>query len=296
MSARVFVAGATGVLGRRVVPALVGAGYSVTANVRNPAAARVVEAVGARPTTVDLFAPQAAGDVGASHDVIVNIATAIPAGARALRASAWTMNDRLRTEAAANLAAAASSAGRRYVGESITFPYLDCGDAWIDEGVERTFFSGNASSAEAESAAQSVTSSGGVGVTLRFALFFADDSAHVDTYRSLARRGLFGLTGRPDARVSFVHVDDAARAVVAALDVPPGVYNVAEPDPVTRVAHAEAMARAVGRKRLRGFPPSALRVGGAALESVSRSHRVSSEPLISVSDWEPRIPVVDMWC
>jgi len=293
MSARVFVAGATGVLGRRVVPALVAAGCSVTANVRNPDARRALETAGAQPVTVDLFDSQATGEVGAVHDVIVNVATAIPTGASALRSSAWAMNDRLRTEAATNLAAA--SAGGRYIGESITFPYIDSGDAWIDEAVERVYFSGNASSADAEAAANSVTSGGGAGVALRFAMFFADDSAHIATYRSMARRGLFGLTGRPEAHISFVHVDDAANAVVAALDVPPGVYNVAEPDPVTRAVHSSAMAAAAGRQRLRGVPSAMLRLGGSALDSVSRAHRISSDSLGAVSDWEPRIKVIDKW-
>ncbi len=295
MSTRVFVAGATGVLGRRVVPALVAAGYMVTANVRTGAARRVAEAAGARTATVDLFDPTAVAEVVADLDVVVNLATAIPTGARAVRPSAWHMNDRLRTEAAANLAAAVSGCGRRYIGESITFPYLDCGDEWIDERVERTYFSGNVSTVGAETSAQAVTRSGGSGVVLRFAMFFADDSAHIGTYRSMARRGVFGLTGRSAARISFVHVDDAAAAVVAALDAPPGIYNVAEPDPARRDAHSRALAASVGRRRLRGVPAPAVRLGGAALESVSRSQRISSASLSAVTTWEPRICVVDAW-
>lgn len=295
MSSRVFVAGATGVLGRRVVPALVAAGHTVTANVRNDAARHAAQAAGARAATVDLFDQRAVHEIGALNDVVVNIATAIPSGARALRPSAWAMNDRLRIDAAANLSAAASTHGCRYVGESITFPYVDSGEEWIGEEVQRTYFSGNASSVDAEASAQSVTDSGVIGVMLRFAMFFADDSAHIGTYRSMADRGVFGLTGRLGARISFVHVDDAAAAVVAASDAPPGIYNVAEPDPVTRDAHSRALAASVGRRKLRGVPASAVRLGGAALDSVSRSHRISSASLSAVTEWQPTIRVVDCW-
>lgn len=230
--------------------------------------------------------------LGQQHDAIVNIATSIPTGVSAARSSAWKPNDRLRTEAAANLAAAASASGTRYVGESITFPYVDGADAWIDETAERTFFSGNASTADAEQAAMSVV---GAGVALRFALFFADDSAQVEMFRSMARRGVFGLTGPADAFISWVHVDDAARAVVAALDAPAGIYNVAEPSPARRDEHAVALAAAVGRRRLRRIPAPVVRLGGAALASLSRSHRVSSTALVDATGWEPRVSVVDAW-
>lgn len=290
-----FVAGASGVLGRRVVDQLVAGGHAVTANVRNDDARRRAEAAGASATTVDLFDADATLQVGAEHDAIVNVATSIPSGLRAARPAAWKMNDRLRIEASANLAAAAGSARGRYVGESITFPYVDSGDEWIDESTERTFFSGNESVENAEAAALGVTQQGGAGVSLRFGMFFADDSAHVELFKTMARRGIFGVVGRADAYASWIHIDDAATAVVAALDAPPGVYNVAEPDPQRRTDQAAAVARSVGRQRLRFMPAAAVRLGGAALDSLSRSQRVSSSALMSVTDWQPRISVIDSW-
>lgn len=293
MTARVFVAGASGVLGRRVVPALVSAGHAVTANVRDAVARQSVIDAGATPITIDLFDSVRTGEVAAEHDVVVNIATSIPTGASALRRSGWTTNDRLRTDAAANLAAGVAASGGRYIGESITFPYVDSGDDWIDEHVERTYFSGNATSADAEAAARSAAEVG-VGVSLRFAMFFADDSAHIQTFRSMARRGVSGLIGRGDAYISFVHVDDAATAVLAALDVPSGIYNVAEPAPVPRADHVESMGRASGR-RVRSLPAVATRLGGGATESLSKSHRISSAALVEASTWEPKAAVVDLW-
>lgn len=295
MSARIFVAGATGVLGRRVVPALVAAGHSVTANVRNAAAGRVAQDAGARAATVDLFDPAATLRLADDHDVIVNVATAIPTGAAAARKSGWAMNDRIRREASANLAAAMAHAGGRYICESITFPYVDRGDEWIDESVERTYFWGNESCIAAEAAAASVTTAGGIGVVLRFAMFFADDSAHITTFRTVARRGFFGLPGRPDSRTSFIHIDDAASAVVAALDAPAGVYNVAEADPALRSDHAAAAARAVGRRRLRHVPTAVVRLGGEGLISLARSQRISSAALTEATGWSAQHSVLDAW-
>ncbi|MEL6891703.1 MAG: NAD-dependent epimerase/dehydratase family protein [Actinomycetota bacterium] len=295
MTGRVFVAGATGVLGRRVVPALVAAGYDVTANVRDATARSRVDEIGATPITVDLFDRDATTRLGDDHDAIVNVATAIPTGASAARRSAWAMNDRLRSEASANLAAAVARRDGRYVCESITFPYADAGDRWIDESQPRSYFWGNETCRGAEASASLVTETGGTGVALRFAMFFADDSGHVEAIRAAARTGVFALPGRPVDRVSWIHVDDAAAAVVAALRAPAGTYNVAEPDPVPRLDHAAALAGHVGRRRLRHLPGPVTRLAGPGVSSLARAHRISSRAFTAATGWEPRRSVVDAW-
>lgn len=292
---RVFVAGASGVLGRRVVPALVAAGHEVTANVRNPEAGQRAEQAGATQTTVDLFDLAATARIGADHDAVVNVATAIPTGASAARRSGWAMNDRLRSEASANLAASVARPGGRYVGESITFPYIDGGDRWIDERSERNYFWSNRSCIDAEDAVTTLTAAGGSGVVLRFAMFFADDSAHIEAARAAARRGIFALPGEPDGWISGIDIDDAAAAVVAALDAPAGIYNVAEPSPVRRADHADALARSVGRQRLRRLPRVAVKLAGAGVGSLARSQRICSTSLTAATGWEPTRSVVNAW-
>jgi len=286
---RIFVAGGTGVLGRRVTPLLVEAGHEVTVNTRNPQAASVVEELGANSVTVDLFDTAAIAEAVAGCDAIVNIATAIPTGASAARKKGWAMNDRLRIEASANLAAGLADGGR-YVGESITFPYADSGDEWIEESVARTFSTATESTKAAEAAAQSVD-----GVTLRFAMFTADDSAHDADLMKAARLGIFALPGRPEAYASWLHIDDAAAAVLAALDAPPGVYNVAEPEPSRRADHMVALAKALGKKRLRGLPALTVKLGGPPVEALARSQRISSEAFMQASSWSPTHRIVEEW-
>lgn len=296
MGQRVFVTGATGVLGRRVVPALVEAGHTVTAAVRSEAKADSVRAVGATPVSVDLLDRAAVRAVIDGHDTVAQLATHIPTGASAVRRSAWRTNDSLRRDAAAAIAGAVIDAGvGRLIQESITFPYVDCGDEWIDEHAERAYYWGTQTTVDAEAAAATVMAAGGVSVVLRFAMFMAPDSAHIHSFVSAARRGLFALFGAPEGYVSFVHADDAAAAVVAALDVPAGTYNVAEPDPVRRSAHCDALAEVVGRSRLRPVPSLVERAGGDTAASLARSHRISSQHLRDTSPWVPTIHCVDRW-
>jgi nucleoside-diphosphate-sugar epimerase len=289
MGQRVFITGATGVLGRRVVPRLVEAGHRVTALVRSEAKAAAVHAAGATPIEVDLFDGAAIRAAIGGHDSIAQLATHIPYGPAASQRSAWETNDRLRGVAAPAIAGAAVDAGvGRFIQESITFPYDDGGGDWIDEHHQRTYFWGNQCTATAEAAAASVTAAGGVGVVLRFALFMAPGSAHTQGLLDAASDGLFAIVGDLQGYVSFIHIDDAAAAVVAALDASAGVYNVAEPDPLRRAAHRDALSSVVGK-------PLVEREGADAANGLARSHRISSRLLSEATGWAPRVNCVEQW-
>src|SRR5512142_3230666 len=94
----IFLAGATGVLGRRVVPLLVGAGHRVTGVARSAEKEAALTAMGALPARVDLFDPREVASAVRGHDVIINLATHIPPSSRALLPWAWRENDRVRRE------------------------------------------------------------------------------------------------------------------------------------------------------------------------------------------------------
>src|ERR1700722_3681231 len=119
---KIFVAGATGVVGSRAVPLLLHAGHRVTALARTAERAKSLQEAGATPVTVSLFETQPLIDAVAGHDAVINLATHIPDLARAARSSAWAENDRIRTEGSRNLVDAALAAGAsRYVQESVCF-------------------------------------------------------------------------------------------------------------------------------------------------------------------------------
>jgi nucleoside-diphosphate-sugar epimerase len=282
---RIFIAGATGVLGRRVVPALVAGGHTVTAVARAPQKAAALRAQGAEPIAVDLFDARAVAAAVEGHDAVFNLATAIPPPSRMARRAAWQTTDRLRTEAAGNLVDGALAAGAaRYVQEALAFIYPDRGSAWIGESTPLDPPSFAAASAVAESHAGRFTRAGGTGVALRFGAFYSADSTQTALLVRTLRRGLLALPEPVDGHRPWVHVDDAAAAVVAALAVPPGIYNVVENEPLTGAEHRDVLGEVVGR-RVHGLPEW-LAVG-PQLRMAMRSLRVSNRRLRSATPWRP---------
>ncbi len=110
---RVFVAGATGVAGRRAVARLVAAGHQVTGIARSPEKASLLASLGARAVEVSLFDVGALRDAIGGHDAVVNLATKIPPLHRMSMTSAWAENERIRRVASGNLVDAAIAAGAR---------------------------------------------------------------------------------------------------------------------------------------------------------------------------------------
>lgn len=130
---RVFVAGATGVAGKRGVARLVAAGHEVTGIARTPDRAERLRTLGATPVSVSLFDVDALRAAVNGHDAVVNLATKIPPVRSAARGSAWDENTRIREQGSKNLADAAIAAGAQvYVQESLAFLYDDHGAEWID--------------------------------------------------------------------------------------------------------------------------------------------------------------------
>lgn len=285
---RVLVAGGTGALGRQAVPRLLDGGHEVVAVSRSEASDRQLTEVGAKPVRLDVFDAEAAKALAASHDVevVANLATSIPVGNAALRMGAWKTNSRLRRDASRALAMAANDVGARFVQESFAPTYPDRGDAWIDEDVPLEPYAQTMTVPDAEASARSLTAAGGTGVVLRFGLFYgAGASAQL---LAMARRGRLMLPGRPTGYVSMIHLDDAGAAVVAALSVPAGTYNVVEDEPATRAEHAEILGELLDQSRVRLLPGLLSRL--RLLRVLSRSHRIANGRLKAVSDWAPAYP------
>lgn len=287
---KVLVTGATGAIGPRVVRRLVAAGHAVTAVARTPEKAAVLRDLGARPVTIDLFDPGAVAEAVRGHDAVCNLATSIPSLAKAGLPGAFAENDRIRTEISRNVADAAIASGAVVVQESIAFTYEDRGDEWIDESTPIAQTPITASVATAEANAARVTAAGGRGIVLRFGLFYAPDTAHTQDMAAMAARGLAPVLGHPDGYMPFVHLDDAAAAVVAALDAPAGTYNVTDDEPLRRREVAETVAAALAKKRLLIAPVAVAKAAGPKAEHVRRSHRVSNRRFKEATGWSPSVP------
>jgi 2-alkyl-3-oxoalkanoate reductase len=290
----IFVSGATGVLGRRVVPLLLEAGHEVIAVGRTPEKRRLLEQRGARAVDVDLFDAAAVRRAIEGAEVICNLATAVPPGIRAFLPLSWRAMDRVRRQVSANLVDAALDAGtvQRVIQESFAPIYADGGDAWLDESSVVRPAPYNRSVLDAEANAERFTRAGRVGVVLRFGWLYGPGDAFTLQLVDGVRRGWFVLLGPPDGYFSWAAHDDAARAVVAALGVPAGAYNVVEDEPLRRRDLANGIARLLGVPRPRLLPRWVARYGGSVVETFARSVRISNRKLKGASGWAPRYPTI----
>ncbi|HEX3160900.1 MAG TPA: NAD(P)H-binding protein [Gemmatimonadaceae bacterium] len=287
---RIFITGATGVIGRRAVPLLVAGGHRVTAVGRSPAKRDALRRAGAEAVEIDLFDADRVRHAVIGHDVVINLATHIPPSAtRMMMRWEWRENHRLRREASAILADAALAAGvERFVQESFAPVYADAGAAWIDETMAIHAVSHTRTVVDAERSAARVTEGGRVGVVLRFAAFYGPDATQVHDMVRMIRLGWAPLPGAPEAFFSSVSHDDAASAVAAALTVPAGTYNVTDDEPLPRRDFTAAVAEAFDLPRPKPLPPWAARLMGSMGELLARSERMSNRKLRDESGWTPR--------
>lgn len=292
----IFLTGATGVIGRRVIPMLVERGHRVTAAVRSPDRFPIVTALGARARVVDLFDAAAVRLAVEGHDTVINLATHIPATSRMLLPGAWRENDRLRRDASRHLADAAIAAGaERFVQESFGLTYPDGGSRWVDERVPLEPVGHTHTVLDAERAAARVTAEGRTGIALRFAGLYGPDAMMRDMLAAV-RKGWSPLPGRPDAFFSSLSQHDAASAVVAALRAPAGTYNVVDDAPMPRAEWVGSLARKLGVDLPRTLPGWTTSLLGSAGNVIARSLRLSNRALKDATGWTPRFAsAADGW-
>ena len=288
---KVFLAGATGVLGRPTTRALIEAGHEVRGTARGEEKAQLLRSLGAEPASVDLFDAEAVKSAVAGSEAVLHFATKIPPLTRMRWRGAWRENDRLRTEATRNLVDAAIAAGASaFVYESITFIYGEHGDEWVGEdGSLSIAWASLNSTIDAERQTKRFTESGSRGIALRYAAFYAPYAqSTLDTVR-LARRRLLPLPGDGLNFVSSIHVDDAAEAAVASLNAPAGMYNVSDDEPLRMRDYTLAIADAFGLKPTRRVPEWFLRlVGGGPAKYILSSQRVCNVRFKEKTGWSPK--------
>ena len=276
----IVITGSTGVIGRRAVRVLLAAGHRVTGVTRSARGREMLESLGARAVQADVFDETSLRSAFDGADAVVNLLTHIPPVERMPEPSAWEENDRVRTEASAAIARAASAAGvRRLVQESIAFVYADGGDSWLDEDATAVGGGVTTSALMAELNARELFE--GDSVVLRFGLFMGPDSGFTTAALEAARSGDSSAVGPPGAYRPMLWLEDAAAAIAAALRAPAGTYNACDADPATNAEIDAALAAAVGVEALRpGVPQDS---------PLARSQRVSCRRLHEATGWAPRL-------
>ena len=291
---RVFVAGGTGTLGRPVLRLLVAAGHEVRALARSAERGDVLRALGAEPVVADFFDLRTMTAAVDGAEAILHLATSIPPPAKMRKLAAWRDNDRLRSQGSSILVTAALAVKARvYVQESITFTYQSLGDTWLYETAPVDAPQPLASARDAERETARFSARGGQGIVLRFGQFYSAEAPSTLATVALARRRLLPIVGRGDHYVSSIHVDDAAAAVIAALPIQAGVYNVVDDEPVPMREHVGALIEAFSFRPAWHLPLAIARWAfGPASEALFRSQRVNNTMFKAVSGWAPRYPSV----
>jgi nucleoside-diphosphate-sugar epimerase len=225
----IAVIGATGILGRHVIPRLLERGHQVRAIVRQPAQVESLRRMGVEAVSGDILNAETLASATLHCDAALHLATAIP---KAGSVQDWSMNDRIRREGTENfLSACQTNDVRRYVQQSIILLYGDQGTHIVDETtpIQPAPFIQSASDMEALVQAASFD-----WCILRGGLFYGPGTGREEGWRQAAQEGTLQLPGNGGGLLSLVHVVDMARAVVMAVERAPAqsIYNVVDDQPV----------------------------------------------------------------
>jgi len=297
---KVFVAGASGVVGRHLVPQLVGAGHDVTGTARSPEKAAALRRLGAEPVELDALDREATlrAVKETGPDAVINQLTKLPREYNPRKVD-YEPTNRVRVEGGRNLIDAARAAGaRRLITQSIAFLYAPDGEPVKDEeapaftDAHEPFGGGVRAMLEHERA---VTGSSDLdGLALRYGWFYGPDTYYASdgNIGEQVRKRRFPIVGSGEGVTSFLHIEDAAGATVAALERgAAGVYNVVDDDPAEFREWLPVYAEALGAKPPRRVPVWLARlVAGPLIGLVTDLRGASNAKAKRELGWEPRYP------
>jgi nucleoside-diphosphate-sugar epimerase len=301
---KVLVAGATGALGRQLVPQLVARGHEVYGMTRSESKAESVRAMGASPLVADALDPEAVASAVAESEpeVIVHQLTAL-SGSLDMRHfdREFALTNRLRSEGTDHLLAAGRAvAVKRFVAQSFAgWPFARVGgpvkseDAPLDphppEGARQAL-------AAIRHLEEAVTGASWTeGIVLRYGGFYGPGTSlgPDGEHRELLRKRGFPVVGRGEGVWSFIHIEDAAEATVAAVEHGSrGIYNVVDDEPAPVAEWLPAIAEAVGAKRPRRVPRwlGRLLAGEVATVMMTEVRGASNEKAKRELGWRPGHP------
>jgi NAD dependent epimerase/dehydratase family enzyme len=186
--------------------------------------------------------------------------------------------------------AAAATSVQRFIQESFAPIYPDNGDRWVTEAVAPSPAGYCRSSLDAEASAMRFAKDGRAGVALRFAYLYGRNDGFTSQLGSFVRKGWLPLLGRREAYFPMIMHDDAAAAVIAAVELPSGVYNVVDDQPMTHAAIGATLATILSVPPPRFLPTWTVKLAGSLGETLARSLRISNGKLKGASAWRPSAP------
>lgn len=294
---KTLIVGATGALGRPLVPLLAASGHEVLAASRSGRPGLVDGIPGTSTVRLDVLDRDAVHRVVEQHrpDAIVHVATAIPDPIDPKRVGdQFALTNRLRTEGTANLVAAAEAVGvSRFVAEGLAYAYQP-GDAirkeeaplWADP--PRTYAPVVAALAELEERTR-----GADGTVLRIGHLYGPGTAYAPdgSLTAMVRARKLPLVGRGASWYSFVHVEDAASAILAAIDRPvTGTFNVVDDEPLRTREWLPWLAERLGARTPQRIPATVARlaIGPFGVTFMDGLAGASNTRARDALRWQPR--------
>src|SRR5215208_3759204 len=293
---RVFVAGASGAIGTRLVPQLVDQGHEVIGTSRSAEKAGYIRALGAEPVALDLLDRSGVrrAVLEAAPDAIVHQATAL-ADLNFSRNfdRTFAMTNRLRTEGTDALLAAARAVGvDRFVAQSFASFRTAREGAWVKSEDDPLDPAPPAKARESNAAMrhleEAVTNAGGI--ALRYGVFYG---AANDGLIEPVRKRQYPIVGDGGGVASWIHLDDAAAATVLALEHDgPGIFNVVDDEPAPVREWLPVLAEALGAGPPRRFPRWLARLfaGEVAVVMGTEARGASNAKAKRELGWQPRYP------
>ena len=300
---RVLVAGATGVIGRPLVKKLHEQGHEVVGTTRSEGKAQAVRELGGEPVVVDARDTDALrrAVVEARPDVVINQLTALPQRLDYKRADqTFGATTELRGKVGPVLAGIAAEAGaRRLIAQSVCFFYGSSGKQAHTEDDPLIELPPDQPAAQGVIALEALEGStvetpGLEGVVLRYGFFYGPGSAYASdgAWAEDVRRRRFPIVGKGTGIFSYIHVDDAVSATIAALERGSGIYNVCDDDPAPMSEWLPVYAEALGAKRPRRVPVwlASWIAGKQAAAMSTRLEGASNAKAKQELGWQPKYP------
>jgi 2-alkyl-3-oxoalkanoate reductase len=297
---KVFVAGGSGAVGRRLVPRLIAAGHEVVATTTDPGKREELRSLAAEPAVVNALDEQEVVDAmrRAKPEVVVHELTALP---RVTNLLYWdrdfALTNRLRTEGTDHLIRAAQIAGaRRLVAQSFTgWPNIREGGPVKDEDdpLDRDPPTAMRESLDAiRYLERAVLDAPGLeGIVLRYGNLYGPGTAMTNEYAEMIRKRKLPVIGDGAGVWTFIHVDDAAAATVTAVERgSPGVYNIVDDDPAPVSEWLPRAAELLGAKAPRQVPVwlGRLMTGEAGVSLMTRIRGASNAKAKRQLGWQPQ--------
>ncbi len=296
---RVFVAGAPGAVGRRLVPLLVARGHQVTGTTTSNKSKNAILAMGAEPVVVDGLDAAGIGEAvaRAEPDAIIHEMTALSGTPDFRHFDRWfALTNRLRTEGTVHFLAAAKASGvKRFVAQSFTGWSNSREGSWIkteDDPLDpRPVKEQTETLAAIKFLERAVLDAPLEGIVVRYGGLYGPGSS--ETLAEILRKRMFPVIGNGAGIVSSTHVDDAAGGTVAALERGRrGVYNIVDDDPAPSRELIPAIAEALGAPKPLRIPAwlGRLLAGEVAVTMMTEGRGSSNAKAKRELGWEPSWP------